>query len=613
MVASGLLLMVLCVVGRDTVLATTGSRESRCGRRLVSGLFSRPRLPLGYSYVTTVPRGACRLNVSEIVPNENYIALKISNGSYVMNGEFAISPPGTYEAVGTRFIYTRNIGLDSVYAPGPLHQSVDIMVLYTQPNPSITYEYFTESSPIDIEVESVTKANIPPIKPSLPKHTRRHHSFDVYRPGISIPRFLDNDSKETSAEEGIENVVGTRRFTWKILSYTQCTRTCGGGIQLGKFRCVETTSGVDREISPIHCSGPAPAGRRRRCGTAPCPPRWRAAAWSTCPECGPAARTRIVGCVQDHARGITKVSDQKCTSQRPATMESCDIPDCEATQSEKRVIRPREHTDHFRDGPVYTVAPNSNDLDIGPEYTFNAAAGWLYTEWTECVGWHVGGGIQTRGVRCADPSGCAPRKAPESSRSCTPKFDGEVHGGHWFTGDWSPCTSSCTGKQIRGVLCIGNNGRHMKDAACKDPRPAHERDCRGDCAATWYFSDWGECTGNCSSVTGIQRRSLVCSKDEGASTDLECTGMKPENNKECELHCPPKIFPPDITIEAQKTSVFAVTTTTTTSTTTTVKPTTKAHPQDCEDKLYNCGLAVQARLCHYNYYVQNCCNSCRGR
>lgn len=50
---------------------------------------------------------------------------------------------------------------------------------------------------------------------------------------------------------------------------------------------------------------------------------------------------------------------------------------------EPKRVKPREHTDSFRDGPVYTVAVNSSDLDIGPEYSFNAAAGWLYTDWSE--------------------------------------------------------------------------------------------------------------------------------------------------------------------------------------------------------------------------------------
>lgn len=46
-----------------------------------------------------------------------------------MNGEFAVSAPGTYEAAGARFIYSRNAGLDSVFALGPTRHPIDIMVI----------------------------------------------------------------------------------------------------------------------------------------------------------------------------------------------------------------------------------------------------------------------------------------------------------------------------------------------------------------------------------------------------------------------------------------------------------------------------------------------------
>lgn len=56
------------------------------------------------------------------------LALKVTNGSYIMNGEFAVSAPGTYEAAGARFLYTREAGLDKVLSHGPIHHSIDIMV-----------------------------------------------------------------------------------------------------------------------------------------------------------------------------------------------------------------------------------------------------------------------------------------------------------------------------------------------------------------------------------------------------------------------------------------------------------------------------------------------------
>ncbi|CAG9564025.1 unnamed protein product [Danaus chrysippus] len=579
-----------CKVVGGEVLSVVGSRDVRCGRRLVSGLFARPRLPLGYSYVTTVPSGACRLNVSEILASDNYIALKITNGSFIMNGEFAVSSPGTYEAAGARFVYSRKTGLDSVYALGPTHDSIDIMILYTQPNPSIKYEYFTESLPGEVETESLTVS--PPEPTVVPKHSRRHHGIEYARAGGT--RHLEPGVKEKINIE--ENVVAGRKFVWKILAYTQCSRSCGGGIQLGKYRCVEVSSS-DREVSPAHCLGSPPPGRRRRCGTIPCAPRWRAASWSPCPACGPATKNRIVGCVQDHSRGITKVSDQKCPAPKPATTEACNIPDCKNPGIRHTELKPQEHTDAFHDGSVYTVDVNTTDTELGPEYSFTSIRGWLFTDWSECVGWCVGGGLKTRSVRCGDPSGCV-GPSPETSQDCVPSVPCEPHDGRWFTGDWSKCSSPC-GKQVRVVLCIGGTGRHLRDSACRDPRPEHERNCPGECPATWYYSDWGQCTGNCSIGLGVQRRWVSCIRNDITVSDAECTSPSPSPHRPCTPSC----IPPDLVIESQKS----------TNEQTTIKPSLQTTPsgKECEDKLTNCALAVQARLCHYKYYIHNCCDSCK--
>lgn len=68
----------------------------------------------------------------------------------------------------------------------------------------------------------------------------------------------------------------------------------------------------------------------------------------------------------------------------------CNIPDCNDADSDevkyiesKRGIPTRDHTDRFRDGPVYTVSVNNTKLEYGPEYSFSAVAGWLYTDWSD--------------------------------------------------------------------------------------------------------------------------------------------------------------------------------------------------------------------------------------
>lgn len=45
-----------------------------------------------------------------------------------MNGEFAVSVPGAYDAAGARFIYSRKGHLDSIFTVGPIHEPIDIMV-----------------------------------------------------------------------------------------------------------------------------------------------------------------------------------------------------------------------------------------------------------------------------------------------------------------------------------------------------------------------------------------------------------------------------------------------------------------------------------------------------
>lgn len=57
----------------------------------------------------------------------------------------------------------------------------------------------------------------------------------------------------------------------------------------------------------------------------------------------------------------------------------------------------------------------------------------------QCVGWCVGGGVQSRGVRCADPTGCASGRAPEVTQTCSIRKQCEAQ---WFTGKYLPFTQS---------------------------------------------------------------------------------------------------------------------------------------------------------------------------
>lgn len=69
-------LLSLQAVGLDGVVSQwsgPGTGSYRCGSRLVSGLFTRVQLPLGYTLVATLPAGACRINITELHHSNNFL------------------------------------------------------------------------------------------------------------------------------------------------------------------------------------------------------------------------------------------------------------------------------------------------------------------------------------------------------------------------------------------------------------------------------------------------------------------------------------------------------------------------------------------------------------
>ncbi|XP_062965801.1 ADAMTS-like protein 5 isoform X3 [Cynocephalus volans] len=137
----------LCVAGRclsagcDGLLGS-GTLEDRCGRcggandscLFVQRVFRDSGAFAGYWNVTLIPEGARHIRVGH--RSRNHLALMGGDGRYVLNGHWAVSPPGTYEAAGTRVVYTRAAGLEeTLHAAGPTSQD---LLLQTPAHPALT-------------------------------------------------------------------------------------------------------------------------------------------------------------------------------------------------------------------------------------------------------------------------------------------------------------------------------------------------------------------------------------------------------------------------------------------------------------------------------------------
>ncbi|XP_021090542.1 ADAMTS-like protein 5 [Mesocricetus auratus] len=144
----------LCVAGRclsagcDGLLGS-GALEDRCGLcggandscLFVQRVFRDAGAFAGYWNVTLIPEGARHIRVAQ--HSRNHLALVARDGRYVLNGDGVLSPPGTYEAAGTRVVYTRGAGPEeTLQATGPTSQELLLQVLLREPNPGVHFEFW---------------------------------------------------------------------------------------------------------------------------------------------------------------------------------------------------------------------------------------------------------------------------------------------------------------------------------------------------------------------------------------------------------------------------------------------------------------------------------------
>ncbi|XP_071452183.1 ADAMTS-like protein 4 [Hetaerina americana] len=556
-----------------------GGDNSTC--RLVSGLFTRPQLPVGYNLIAQIPRGACNINITELKQSRNYLALRRADGSYIINGNWAINWSGEYEAAGARFTYRRQdaSGGEYIAAKGPLLEPVDIMVIYQQPNPGIKYEYmlpigesvFGRLGPAGGGAGGAATNPMPrtpgagyypgggavikpPIASSLypddiaPKDGPIFDDSDTRRNGVPFDPYLYHTYRSgpkdaAQVRSGGGNGYGhahhqgllpsgddakplsprsrgrKRKFIWKLSGFGECSKSCGGGVQTNTVHCVR-----EHNHTPVperRCTPhDRPTPQTAPCNNKPCPAEWVAGDWGPCSvSCGGGGmQTRDVWCQQEISPTLRmRVAEGACLSP-PSSL------------------------------PRSRPCPN-------PPLSCHARR-WVTGEWGPCSS-QCGKGLRSRAVRCVGPDGAeaAPGAAhcPMDEKPlqedvcdmgpCTPNT--------WFVTEWSQqCSEDCgTGVQTRKVHCSAGGGSSSlgsdlslvgSEGTC-DPtaRPDMSRACSSDkqCSGKWFAGKWGQCSAQCG--PGRQTRDVICvSFLHGlfrVTTDSDCPhSLKPESEKPCE-------------------------------------------------------------------------------
>ncbi|XP_045118901.1 LOW QUALITY PROTEIN: ADAMTS-like protein 4 [Portunus trituberculatus] len=566
--------------------------------RKVTGLFTRSRLPVGYNLIARVPPRTCNLTVTELQPSNNYLAIRTDHG-YIINGNWAILPPGRYMGAGTGFFYSRprtpgEVG-EVIQAPGPLTVPVDIMLIHQSTNTGVKYEYWHPIVHPDITPATV-QGRTPPRSSSPLRHVLPAYQA---RPG-GDGGAVDTRPLTPALPLGGRGDGGDRGETtgpsWRVWKFTPCSKTCGGGQQQTVYICTSPTGAI---LSDDVCESPKPPAQTVHCNPRPCPPSWQLGEWSQCSvTCGSGVMTRTWACVQEVTPTLTRsVPPAACPGPlrapavpliQPCTMAPCTKWEVTAwTQCSVECgtgLKTRQVTCRADGRRVGAEECNIQEKPPSQQLCHAHSCAhhtWFYTDWSEeCFG-GCEDGVQRRRVWCLPgvnsvEGECDLTQRPPDTRPCPLP---NACAAAWFTGPWSPCSDECgNGTRSREVVCVvflRGTFRATLDIECDaTAKPNDTQSCNPDpCPPHWYYTDWSPCSRTCG--RGTKTRAVQC-LDQHQQLSSRCSiADKPLTARPC--------------VE---------------------KPCNKPSDRSCVDRFRNCLLVQQARLCRYSYYRSVCCASC---
>ncbi|NXE08013.1 PPN protein, partial [Lophotis ruficrista] len=372
-------------VGCDNMLESAKEEDKclRCGGNGstcygVKGTFDVPSLPKGYNQIFIIPVGATSIQIKEVKPSRNFLAVKNVRGEYYLNGHWTIDFSRALQVASTVMHYDRgsegDLAPELLHAQGPTTEPLVIELISQEPNPGIQYEY--------------------------------------YLPVQGQPS----------------------GYSWSYGSWSECSSECGGGFQSRLVFCT-----IDNEIYPDYmCRDKPQPDNNRTCGRQTCPQtkRWKTGEWGSCSAtCGGGTQTRSVYCVAfdgQSSQGVVDNAECMAFAQQPRSSQPCNMRQCatwstgpwsECSASCGEGVQTRAVTCRTQQGSL------AQDFACLMEPKPSATQPCLKENCIQEVGWHVGdwglcskscnSGIRTRQVICAD--GDSKFYSPETCKAIQPQ------------------------------------------------------------------------------------------------------------------------------------------------------------------------------------------------
>lgn len=429
-----------------------------------------------------------------------------------------------------------------------------------------------------------------------------------------IPNVIDSQPVIGGGSVTSNVIDDTLTYEWRVSGLTECTLTCGAGVQQTVVVCLDIRT--QAYVTDENCgSVERPRPKAVTCNTRPCPAAWQTGEWSACSaSCGPGQQTRVVNCAARVSATLNvSMPDENCqSSPRPEARRQCENRACNSwiignwsqcsvqcgegvrTRSVRCADQSGNDVTH-----TYCTEPKPEQeqpCELGP-----CGKGWYYTEWQEQCPAQCGAGTKKRHVTCLGEEGaqlpdarCDKFSRPTPEQPCRADVP---CGGDWFASEWEECNVACdNGVKQRDVVCMkalpGGLLAVVSDENCaQELKPSTEEPCQlPACAAEWYMTSWSECSQSCG--TGHRTR------------EVRCLDPQQEASSDCDLADKPRTREPCNTERCTTPDPRPVSTTT--------PETQPVSDSDCSDSFSRCEIVKHARMCRYEYYRKKCCATCNG-
>nr|XP_006823201.1 PREDICTED: LOW QUALITY PROTEIN: thrombospondin type-1 domain-containing protein 4-like [Saccoglossus kowalevskii] len=571
-------------VGCDGVLGSAkkfdecgvcGGDNTEC--QIMSGIWMTVTMDVGYQMVVKIPRGATKINITELAKSRNYLAVKSASGIGYINSDWSINKPGRFSIAGTMFEYKRpldptaSIG-EQLLSDGPTIEELDVMLIYQTENSGVYYEFIMPSGREDTESElgdTVEGTGSDQPQPGFPAggYYLQTNPRQLIRPapgvtggngqrGSSIP----GPYRQTG--HGVENTggnFGTNYNTGGRYPVNSGGRQSGnsGGRQTGSSGGRRTgNSGGGRTGNPGRGVFTGPSYPNYGLGTNPGiqlqPPYGTRYNSGIQPDIPSASNSRTVGLQPPYGVGSGAVLPRYQGAVNPPSVN----PGIQtgANPGVQSGYRPRIPGVY----PGVNTPPDGDVVSGGSHNPYQSGTSgvsvdesrpsqvkymWRENGMTQCSQ-SCAGGTQHSLVQCltenslyvvAD-SNCNVRRKPRArtiacnTDPCPPR---------WETAQWGECSRTCDeGVQIRQVTCMQQLGRsvdtQVSAAKCVSLIPETTQKCLIKECPVWNTGKWTKCSVVCGH--GVRTRKVTCEDPSGVVEDRLCIHMaKPADTEGCEM------------------------------------------------------------------------------